>query len=196
MEKYQQPPQETANTLNDYFASVFKVENHDNIPNFEDRGFTQVVETVTISEELVAKAIDRLNPTKSQGPDNIHPRFIQQTRDYIKKPLTKIFRKSLDESKLPAIWKCANVTAIFKKGERKDPANYRPISLTSVPGKLMERLVRNTLVEHMVNNNLFAAEQHGFIAGKSCTTQLLEYMEDITQAIDNGEDIDVIISGL
>ena len=56
----------------------------------------------------------------------------------------------------------------------------------------MERLVRNTLVEHMVNNNLFAAEQHGFIAGKSCTTQLLEYMEDITQAIDNGEDIDVI----
>ena len=61
MEKYQQPPQETANTLNDYFASVFKVENHDNIPNFEDRGFTQVVETVTISEELVAKAIDRLN---------------------------------------------------------------------------------------------------------------------------------------
>lgn len=92
-------PQETANTLNDYFASVFKVENHDNIPNFEDRGFTQVVETVTISEELVAKAIDRLNPTRSQGPDNIHPRFIQQTRDYIKKPLTKIFQKSLDESK-------------------------------------------------------------------------------------------------
>ena len=50
----------------------------------------------------------------------------------------------------------------------------------------MERLVRNTLVEHIVNSNLFAAEQHGFIAGKSCTTQLLEYIEDITQAIDNG----------
>ena len=56
----------------------------------------------------------------------------------------------------------------------------------------MERLIRNTLVEHMVYNNLFAAEQHGFIAIKSCTTLLLEYMEDITQAIDNGEDIDVI----
>ena len=56
----------------------------------------------------------------------------------------------------------------------------------------MERLVRNTLVEHMVENNLFAAEQHGFITGKSCTTQLLEYMEDVIQAIDNGNDVDVI----
>ena len=56
----------------------------------------------------------------------------------------------------------------------------------------MERLIRNALVEHMVDNNLFTPEQHGFISGKSCTTQLLEYMEDITQAIDNGDDVDVI----
>ena len=55
-----------------------------------------------------------------------------------------------------------------KKKERKDPANYRPISLTFVLRKIMERLVRNTLVEHLVENNLFAAEQHGFITGKSC----------------------------
>ena len=96
------------------------------------------------------------------------------------------------ECKIPDIWKSANVTAIFKKGERKNPANYRPISLTSVPGKIMERLIRNALVEHMVDNNLFTPEQHGFISGKSCTTQLLEYMEDITQAIDNGDDVDVI----
>ena len=56
----------------------------------------------------------------------------------------------------------------------------------------MERLVRIALVDHMVQNNLFAPEQHGFLTGKSCTTQLLEYMEDITQAIDNGDDVDVI----
>ena len=99
---------------------------------------------------------------------------------------------SIVECKLPAERKCANVTAIFKKGERKDPANYRPISLTSVPGKIMERLVRNTLVEHMVENNLFTTEQHGFITSKSCTTQMLEYMEDVTKAIDNGNDVDVI----
>ena len=55
----------------------------------------------------------------------------------------------------------------------------------------MERLVRSALVDHMVQNNLFAPEQHGFLTEKSCTIQLLEYMEVITQAIDNGDDVDV-----
>ena len=86
----------------------------------------------------------------------------------------------------------ANVTAIFKKGEKSKAENYRPISLTSVPGKLMERLVRNAIVEHMTTNNLFSESQHGFLKGKSCVTQLLEYLEKITEAMDNGKYVDVI----
>ena len=86
----------------------------------------------------------------------------------------------------------ANVTAIFKKGDKKLPVNYRPISLTSVPGKILERIIRIDIVQHMTENNLFTTCQHGFIAGKSCTTQLLEYMEDITQALDNGNGVDII----
>lgn len=107
-------------------------------------------------------------------------------------PLTSIFNKSLNEGAIPEIWKCANVTAIFKNGERSKPSNYRPISLTSVPGKLMERIIRDALVNHMTTNNLFCEEQHGFIKGKSCATQLLEYMEDLTAAIDQGYEVDVI----
>ena len=83
--------QETANTLNDYFASVFRKESLYNIPNFEDREFNRIVETVTITEELVDKAIKRVNPTKSQRPDQFHPRFIEQTKNNIIKPVTKIF---------------------------------------------------------------------------------------------------------
>ena len=56
----------------------------------------------------------------------------------------------------------------------------------------MERLVRNAIVEHMTTNNLFSESQHGFLKGKSCVTQLLEYLEDITEAMDNGKDVDVI----
>ena len=85
------------------------------VPNFEDREFNRIVETVTITEELVDKAIKRVNPTKSQGPDQFHPLFIEQTKNNIIKPLTKIFQKSIVECKLPATWKCANVTAIFQK---------------------------------------------------------------------------------
>ena len=59
-------------------------------------------------------------------------------------------------------------------------------------GKLLERIIRNEIVNHMESNNLFAEEQHGFIAGRSCTTQLLEFMEEITEAIDSGDSVDVI----
>ena len=86
----------------------------------------------------------------------------------------------------------ANVAAIFKKGDKKLPENYRPISLTSVPGEILERIIRNEIVNHMTENNLFTTCQHAFIAGKSCTTQLLEYMEDITQALDNGNGVGII----
>ena len=56
----------------------------------------------------------------------------------------------------------------------------------------MERLVRNAIVDHMTENNLFSTSQHGFISGKSCMTQLLELMEDITESIDNGKDVDIV----
>ena len=84
------------------------------------------------------------------------------------------------------------MTALFKSGDRQLPENYRPISLTSVVCKLMERIIRNEIVSHMESNNLFSEEQHGFIAGRSCTTQLLEFMEEITEAVDRGDDVDVI----
>ena len=85
-----------------------------------------------------------------------------------------------------------HVSAIHKSGTRSKAANYRPISLTSVPGKIMERLIRDQLVEHMTRNNFFSSEQHGFIKGKSCTTQLLEILEDLTEILDEGKDVDVI----
>ena len=84
------------------------------------------------------------------------------------------------------------MTAIFKSGSKSKSENYRPISLTSVPGKIMERLIRDKIVDHMKQNQLFSKSQHGFLAGRSCTTQLLEFLEDITTALDQGDDVDVI----
>ena len=84
----------------------------------------------------------------------------------------------------------ANVTAIFKKGDKKLPEKFRPISLSSIPGKILERIIRNEIVQNMTENNLFTTCQHGYIA--AYTIQLLEYMEDITQALDNGKGVDII----
>ena len=131
---------------------------------FEKQNYNEPLENVRITEELVSKAIDRLNSSKSQGPDSIHPKLLKETQSIIKKPLQIIFEKSLTEGKIPNIWKNANVTVIFKKGENGKAENYRPISLTSVPGKLIERLVINAIMDHMTESNLFSASQHGFIS--------------------------------
>ena len=183
---------ERANILNNYFASVFTKEKDENLPHFEERYITHPLDELEITSETVEKSLSSMKAGKSQGPDMIHPRILKETSSQIIEPLTKLFRQSLDEAKLPEDWKKANVTALFKSGERKLPENYRPISLTSVVCKLMERIIRNKIVDHMESNNLFAKQQHGFRAGRSCTTQLLEFMEEVTEAIDRGEEVDVI----
>lgn len=118
--------------------------------------------------------------------------MIKEIKDVIVTPLTIIFQKSLAESKIPENWKEAHITAIFKKGVKSCPENYRPISLTSVPGKMMEKIIRDAIVSHMTTNNLFSVHQHGFMAGKSCVTQLLEFLEYLTEALDQGKDVDII----
>ena len=96
---------------------------------------------VEIKEEKVDKLLSQLKPSKSQGPDNLHPKLLKETSEELNTPPTIIFRKSVDEGVIPDIWKKANVTAIFKKGDRKKAENYRPISLTSVPGKILEKII-------------------------------------------------------
>jgi hypothetical protein len=87
------------------------------------------------------------------------------------------------------------VTPIFKKGSKADPGNYRPVSLTSVCCRILETLVRDGIMSHLESNNLIRQEQHGlhgFLPGKSCCTNLLEFMEKVTSAVYEGVPYDVI----
>ena len=118
---------------------MFEVEENDQIPEFEERNYDSALIDIEINEEQISKIVNDLKPNKSQGPDRIHPRILKETSQCITSPLEKIFRKSLDEGILPDDWKSANVTAIHKNGDRKKAENYRPISLTSVAGKAMEK---------------------------------------------------------
>ena len=87
---------------------------------------------------------------------------------------------------VPMRWKEANITPIFKKGDKTDPSNYRPISLTAIPCKLMEKMIRDVMMEHIVKNNLITKEQHGFVRNKSCLTNLLETLDTVTDSFNNG----------
>ena len=93
---------------------------------------------------------------------------------------------------VPSDWKLANVTPIFKKGSKSNPENYRPVSLTSVPCKLMESIIRDNVVDHLLLNQLIKSSQHGFMKHKSCTTNLLEFLENVTKMVDNGDPVDII----
>ena len=156
------------------------------------RDTLQELNTIIVTLNKISKAIDRVKSSKSQGPDNIHPMIIKECKNALLLPLKLIFKKSVEEGKIPEIWKAAHVSAILKAGSKSKPENYRLIGLTSVSGKLLERLISDEIVEHMTASNLFAKTQHGFRAGKSCVTQLLEFLEDVTTALDKSEDVDVI----
>ena len=86
----------------------------------------------------------------------------------------------------------ANVVPLFKKGNRNDPGNYRPVSLTSVVGKLMEKVLRNRTYAHLERCSLIRDSQHGFVKGKSCLTNLIEFFEVVTKCVDEDRAVDVV----
>ena len=83
-------------------------------------------------------------------------------------------------------------TPLFKKGKRGDPGNYRLVSLTTVCCKLMEAVIKEDLVTHLERNRLIAKSQHGFVKGRSCTTNLIEYLDKLTAALDSGTPVDIV----
>ena len=103
-----------------------------------------------------------------------------------------MFRKSLDDGSVQTDWQLGEVVPIFKGGNRHDPASYHPVSLTAVPSKVLESLVRDQIVQHMTESGLLNSSQHGFLPKRSCATQLLEVMEEWTAAADDQTPVDAI----
>ena len=102
-----------------------------------------------------------------------------------------IFEMSLTSGIVPADWRHANVTPIHKKGPKGEASNYRPVSLTCIPCKIFESLLKDGLMEHLDNNKLIKPSQHGFAKGKSCATNLVMFLDKLTAIIDKGSPADV-----
>ena len=132
-----------------------------------------------------------MNEHSASGHDELHPRILKNLAPFISEPLALLFRKSLNEGKLPKDWKAAIVKPMFKGGAREDPANYRPVSLTSVLCKTMERIIKGAVERHFQDLGLWNPAQHGFTKGKSCVTNVLLAKEMCAETIDSGSPVDV-----
>jgi len=114
-----------------------------------------------IQEEAVSNLLCHLNTYKPTGPDEIHPRVLRELVEELAKPLSIIYQQSWLPGEVPGDWMIVNVIRIYKKGQKEDSGNYRPVSLTSVPDKIMDQLILSALTGHVKDNQRIRPNQHG-----------------------------------
>ena len=125
--------------------------------------------------------------------DDIKPLVLKELRKEITPVIQVIFERSLETGQLPKDWTSARVSPLFKKGDKSDPANYRPISLTCILCKVMEHIVASNLSQHLNRNNVLYGLQHGFREKRSCETQLIELVEELSRKLSNGHQVDLVL---
>jgi Reverse transcriptase (RNA-dependent DNA polymerase)/Endonuclease-reverse transcriptase len=183
---------EMAALLNRFFSSVFTREDTTNVPEPENVAGRHEISSVKITVRAVKDRIKKLRVDSVAGPDVIGPLLLKKLMHELAWPLTKVMRASVREGLVPEDWRTANVTPIYKKGQKSDPGNYRPVSLTSVCSCLLESIIKDQIVEHLERSGVIRGTQHGFMKGCSCVTNLLVFLEKLMAEVDNGAAVDIV----
>lgn len=158
-------PEEVAEVFRDHFSETFKAKRPHNVlrsPRPPDEPALQV------DTSTVVQLIKGLNGKKSTGPDGISNFLIKRLSSVFVVRLSKLFAACLEQEYFPRAWKSAKILPIFKKKDPTNPANYRPISLVSCLGKLLERILLRYLLDEMIEKQLLPKYQTGFRPGHSC----------------------------
>ena len=185
---------EQAEEFNGQFTDVFNKSNHIEVP-FLSRS-APFMDDIVVSNEGVTKLLKGLNPSKALGPDELHPRVLKELAAELGLVFAHLFQKSLDTSEIPKEWSLANICPPYKKGDRALACNYRPISLTCVPCKLLEHIVCSNIMAHLDEYKLLSDGQYAFRKRHSCETQLTTVINDWAKILDNGGQVDTFILDL
>ena len=191
-------PQKKASVLNNKFDQAFSEGKHYNKEQFKEKCVLDdkvypVLPNINITTAGVKKLLLDLDPTKAMGPDGIPPKVLKELAEEVAPILTIIYKSSLRTGCVPEDWRTAYVTPIFKKGEHYDPGNYRPVSLTCVPCKIMEHIIVSAVMTHLESNSILNSQQHGFRKRRSCESQLIELSDQVTKNLEEGLETDIVI---
>ena len=148
---------------------------------------------IQISTKGIECLLKKLNPHRAAGPDQIKPIVLQTLHKELAPILQVIFQRSINQGKLPNIWKDANVSPVFKKGDKSEPSNYRPIFLTCLLCKVLEHTVASSLSRHFTDLNILYELQHRFRERRSCETQLIMLVDELSKNMQMGKQTDLIL---
>lgn len=188
---------EKAQAFAEFFASVYITDSDlEESSNFNVPAPMIMMDEVQIDINVLSRKLKDLNISRSAGPDGIHPRVLRETQQSIKWFLKHIFECSIQSGVVVEDWKTSCVVPLFKKGARDVVSNYRPVSLTSISCKIFESIIKDHIVAHFLRNNLFAQNQFGFLPSRSTTLQMLRFMDILTNAVEGGNEVDVVYTDL
>jgi len=188
--------EEKAEVLNAFFDSIFNSQTgycqDSQPPVLEDREGEQNKPPI-IQQEAVNSLLCHLDAYRSMGLDGIHLRALRYLAEELAKPLSIIYQQSWLTGEVPGDWRIDNVAPVYKQGRKEDPGNYRPVSLTSVLGKVMELLdYLSALTGHVKDNQGIRPSQHGFMKGRSCLTNLISFYDQGPRLVDDRKAVDVV----
>ena len=187
---------EMADLLQNQFSSVYSnpespdIKDPDFIPPPINKAFQEY--DLSISDEDILSAIKEIKLDAACGPDGIPTILLKSCAEELCSPIKLIWEESLNTGTVPDFYKHAYVSPLYKKGNRAEAVNYRPVSLTSHIVKVYERVLRKVMVQYIEDNNILSEKQHGFRSGRSCLTQMLSHFDDIMEGLIDNKDTDAI----
>ena len=183
---------EEAEVLNTFFTSAFN--RQISYPQGTLRPDQEVWDamqntSMMIQVEMVRELLLHLDCRNSMGLDGLHPRVLRELAGVIAEPLSAIYQRSWLSGEVPEDWRLVDVTPIYKKGRKEDPGNYSPVSLTLVPGKVMEQIILGEITRHMCDIQGIRPSQHGFMKRRSYLTNLISFYNWVTRLVDEAIDV-------
>ena len=185
-----------AEILNSYFSSVFTRGASDLNVDVSKIPDVAPMDDITINATEIRQEIENLDTSKATGPDEIPALILQEFSNFFVPILEIIFKRSYDEGWVPQMMKVANITPIYKAGDKKEPGNYRPVSITPIIAKLFERIIKKHIETHIADNRLISEFQHGFRKNKSTSTNLIQFTNDICNLASETKSISIIYTDL